>query len=407
MEGHKTWKDAVEMSKMPYIGSPFDIMAIVFIESKHTGFLKCMMQILQSVKIEFLLDFEPRNDDQRPDFWKGAELTDHLWRCTYMEDRNFKRTLPFSDDLTDLVLSVVCHKRNLEDNVIGCHAHDPEDKVAAGRKDNLKDNPKGKVKLEMRDGETNGKWEDKVQSVKSTVDLQLATACNKLEADTVKLREDAEHLTTQQKGLQEQHINASEKHDELVRATRTLEEEKNALEDKNEHLIIQNANLINRVQAPEAITTQTAARCSALEDEIKLMRSQLIRFPLVPDMPTFDNPLDSPSPIPALTFLPPMPPPPPIFPNTRHPGPHTDTGTFHPVRRKQRSHPSPIIPITTSATPPIALETVTSIEALTTTAPPTPIEPPPTPHPPPPNNSLPPSTPHSNPSSWLPVSHRS
>ncbi|KAK4149834.1 hypothetical protein C8A00DRAFT_37560 [Chaetomidium leptoderma] len=109
MGDHPSWSDAVQVSKMPHIGTASEIKATEFIHGKRACIPECLMRPLRQMQMDFLLDPQPRSQDEVPDFWKGAELNDPHWRHEYMK-RVYPHTAPFDDDLTDLVLSTVCQR---------------------------------------------------------------------------------------------------------------------------------------------------------------------------------------------------------------------------------------------------------------------------------------------------------
>ncbi|KAL2137327.1 hypothetical protein VTI74DRAFT_3267 [Chaetomium olivicolor] len=182
-EGHETWREAVKLRKMPHIGTRSDIIAVEFIDSKQIGLPKCLMQVFQSVKLDFVLDWEPPRYDKMPEFWKGAEVTNPHWRRVYMEARGSARNLPFPDDLTDLVLSVVCQKVNPER---GTKSTAPTrtngDEDASGGFD---DKPKTKKVQTRTKGD--GKdllWKEEIQGAMSRI---AETANETLAAEKVRL----------------------------------------------------------------------------------------------------------------------------------------------------------------------------------------------------------------------------
>jgi hypothetical protein len=97
---------------MPYLGTPSDIMAIEFIRSNGVGLPKGISDLLKDTKLDFLLDWYKPDNDKLPTFWKGAELDSPQWRCEYMKKEPTFPPLPFEDDLTDLVISTLCHQNN-------------------------------------------------------------------------------------------------------------------------------------------------------------------------------------------------------------------------------------------------------------------------------------------------------
>ncbi|KAL2256424.1 hypothetical protein VTK26DRAFT_1697 [Humicola hyalothermophila] len=105
MGNHRTWKEAVQVAKMPYIGTRSEIFALEFIVMPRT-----LAYHLTSAKLDFLLDPEPCSSEDLSMFWRGSDIDNPQWRTTYMERHVSIRHLPFDDDLTDLVVSTVCNK---------------------------------------------------------------------------------------------------------------------------------------------------------------------------------------------------------------------------------------------------------------------------------------------------------
>lgn len=108
MHNRNSWRDAVQVSKMPHIGTASEIKAVEFIKGD-AHFPSCLMRALRRIKLDFLLDTLPPSEDEVPGFWKGAELNSPEWRNVYMR-LGYHRQPSFADDLTDLVLSTVCQK---------------------------------------------------------------------------------------------------------------------------------------------------------------------------------------------------------------------------------------------------------------------------------------------------------
>ncbi|GAB1320118.1 hypothetical protein MFIFM68171_10328 [Madurella fahalii] len=107
MGNHGSWRNAA-VSRMPYLGTPSEIMAVAFLHSKGPGLPKGMItQLVGETDLEFLLDRHRPDRDKLPPFWKGAELESPRWRRQFMEKPPFLPGLPFDDDLTDLVLSTM------------------------------------------------------------------------------------------------------------------------------------------------------------------------------------------------------------------------------------------------------------------------------------------------------------
>lgn len=108
MGNHMSWENAA-VSRMPYLGTSSEIIAVEFLHSKGPGLPKGMItQLLGETNLDFLLDWNRPNHERIPEFWKGAELESPQWRRQFMEKRPVFPGLPFDDDLTDLVLSTVC-----------------------------------------------------------------------------------------------------------------------------------------------------------------------------------------------------------------------------------------------------------------------------------------------------------
>ncbi|KXX78219.1 hypothetical protein MMYC01_205079 [Madurella mycetomatis] len=72
MGNHMSWENA-EVSRMLYLGTPSEIMAVEFLYSKGPGLPKGMItQLLGEAHLDFLLDWNRPDHEKLPEFWKGA-----------------------------------------------------------------------------------------------------------------------------------------------------------------------------------------------------------------------------------------------------------------------------------------------------------------------------------------------
>jgi len=114
MQGHKSWRDAVSVAPMPYIGTRSDIMALELVKKISTvGLPPSIRRDLEKVKLSSLVEYKLRDPENQPNFWKGAKLDDPEWRRSFMRPApsKFHMELPFNDDLNDLILTVLCERR--------------------------------------------------------------------------------------------------------------------------------------------------------------------------------------------------------------------------------------------------------------------------------------------------------
>ncbi|KAH6636109.1 hypothetical protein F5144DRAFT_546257 [Chaetomium tenue] len=110
MHDHDNWEDAVKVSKMPHLGFRSEIKATEFFDGR-SGFMpRPMMVLLQQIELDFLMEPQPPSNDDIPYFWRGADVDDPAWRSRFMQRQCYHHHIPFDDDLTDLVLSVVCQE---------------------------------------------------------------------------------------------------------------------------------------------------------------------------------------------------------------------------------------------------------------------------------------------------------
>ena len=187
MDTHSTWKEAVQVKRMPFIGHRSEIKAIEFIEGKQDCLPKCLMQSLTRAGLHFLLDAHPRSRDAMPDFWKDSELDNREWRLVYMQKQQEPRSLPFADDLTDLVLSTVCQssksdasakpqpsrRAETDDGDDGIESSDDEAKTGQARKGAM---AKGNGETEVWGGKVQAsmsKIVDKVSETNSVEKVKL------------------------------------------------------------------------------------------------------------------------------------------------------------------------------------------------------------------------------------------
>ncbi|KAK4039222.1 hypothetical protein C8A01DRAFT_16777 [Parachaetomium inaequale] len=189
MGGHGTWEDAAKVSKMPHFGSSSELKAVEFIESKQACLPRCLMLPLVQIKLDFLVDPQPRGDDEIPDFWRGARLNNPEWRRQFMQKQGYYHHIPFDDDLTDLVVSTVVQKGKpeLEDTM------QPLAPAEAEEDNEPKPTNEAKTKAGMLKtggpggpkGAGNGAvWKDKVQATMSRI---ADTVNETLAAEQVKL----------------------------------------------------------------------------------------------------------------------------------------------------------------------------------------------------------------------------
>lgn len=158
MAGHRSWKEAVQVKRMPYIGTRSDIMAVEFVNRKNAALPRSLMSRLVVVKLEFLVEWEPRASDQLDEFWKDSELDNVRWRQQYMSDHETFFHVPFTDDLTDLVLSTVCENADPR-------AHGDQRPPKEGGIPNDAAEPNKGMKVEPNDD----MWEGQVQTVMSRI----------------------------------------------------------------------------------------------------------------------------------------------------------------------------------------------------------------------------------------------
>lgn len=184
---HESWKEAVQIAKMPYLGTPSEIMAAEFIDGKQPCIPRSLMRLLSHIELDFLLEDQPHSDETLPNFWKGSDISNPEWRGVYMKRRTwYTSRLPFDDDLTDLVLSAVCQKYNPKPKVT-----QQQSGQKGGKDDNYglepsvgDDSPRDvTVARKENIGESEG-WKDKVQAtmsrISSTVNETLAVEKVKL-----------------------------------------------------------------------------------------------------------------------------------------------------------------------------------------------------------------------------------
>ncbi|AEO68982.1 uncharacterized protein THITE_2090495 [Thermothielavioides terrestris NRRL 8126] len=364
---HASWRQAVQASRMPYLGSRSDIKALEFINAKEACLPKCFMRYFRLAELDFLLEAEPRSHHEIPDFWKGAEVDDPAWRDVYMERSHYSRHLPFDDDLTDLVLSTVCQKgqREPEQPPPACAGvADDEDRGVASEETGEAKKPI-KSTAEIEEGGVAGLWETEVQATISRIadtvnetlatetvrllgkrcrqetepaqglekrqktrdepsnlqkpinttteasdddglpaphaarpatakddkryrvlktnyktlkdqNLQLATLYSKLEVDSNNLRGEIEQVTTRCRDLQNESDSCKLNRYDLIERCGQLEERNKMLGEKNEQLSVQIEALTVDTRKLEGKIGQISAEASALADENKIMRAQIV-----------------------------------------------------------------------------------------------------------------------------------
>ena len=330
MANRRSWREAVQGRKMPHIGTRSEIVAVGFLHGGSPGVLpKPLMKGLRAAQLEFLLDEEPRGPDAVPHFWRDAELDDPQWRSTYMERKHSTPHLPFDDDLTDLVLSVVCKKRSSVAGGGGAGAADKE-------MSEISDNGAGaeeRVKAESNSTSPDrgpDRWEDEVQATVSriaeTVNETVATSVSQLLGKRYRQEEEEEeeeedgaedgrgkkkkktHKTTtisaraagsQQpidsvedsggddnhslapssrkgsagdrsaiKRLRAKYSALKERDDQLLSLCGTLEEDSRSVKREMEHLATECAALRKSSSSGEDKQQQLAEKCGALEGQI-------------------------------------------------------------------------------------------------------------------------------------------
>ncbi|KAK3295515.1 uncharacterized protein B0H64DRAFT_341061, partial [Chaetomium fimeti] len=185
MDGHDTWKDAVEVIKMPHLGFRSEIKATEFIDSKSGSVPKCLMNPLKQIKLDFLMDSQPPSNDNTPYFWRGSAIDDPVWRNQFMQKQTYYHHIPFDDDLTDLVLSVVCRKGKAE-----LENTQPLPGDAGAYEEDERFGLFGKGTAATADAKPSGfkdndrAWEDKVQATMTRI---AATVNDALAAEKAKL----------------------------------------------------------------------------------------------------------------------------------------------------------------------------------------------------------------------------
>ncbi|KAK4106145.1 hypothetical protein N658DRAFT_8218 [Parathielavia hyrcaniae] len=351
MSGHESWEDAVKGSKMPHIGTRSEIKVTEFIEGNYACVPKTIKRALAQIKLDFLLDSHPPSQDEMPNYWKGAKIDDPQWRSRYMEKGGHSHHIPFVDDLTDLVLSVVCHRGRSEgeqqEDSDGPEPFSPEataqigatrdpgetDRCDAGtwknevqatmsriavtvtealaaeqtkllgkrrRQESERDQDQNKrqraakpssyppdIMNTIEESDDNPPPEPSVIRASTVRDHEqlrgrrsgykklkkdfeeLATRCSNLEGSRKKLEEEIEHLTKQQKDMRHGHGAGEQDQGRIAQKCDGLETQIKTLE-------VRCTATTDDVRRLEDKGSQTAAQCSALEDENKLLRSQIV-----------------------------------------------------------------------------------------------------------------------------------
>lgn len=204
MHNHDNWEDAVKYSKMPHLGLRSEIKATEFIEGKSDSMPKSLMQVLKQIKLDFLMDSQPPTNDDMPYFWRGADVDNPIWRREFMQKQYYYHHIPFDDDLTDLVLSVVCRKGNPKPG--GAEQFLKEAK-AEGNDEHFEPSRKGpEATVDANtDGsvDTGTAWKDRVQATMSriadTVNEALAAEETKLLGKRGRQQNDKGQAETQNK----------------------------------------------------------------------------------------------------------------------------------------------------------------------------------------------------------------
>jgi uncharacterized protein (UPF0335 family) len=188
MHDHDNWENAAKESRMPHLGFRSEIKATEFIDGKSDSIPKSIMLLLKQIKLDFLMDSQPPTNNKMPHFWRGADVDNLVWRNQFMKKKGYYHHIPFDDDLTDLVLSVVCQedKPQLEDTVRFLNKAKVEE-------DDEHLEPTCKRTTATADAETGGAgdagdtgtaWKDRVQATMSriadTVNEALAAEKTKL-----------------------------------------------------------------------------------------------------------------------------------------------------------------------------------------------------------------------------------
>ncbi|KAK4135463.1 hypothetical protein BT67DRAFT_494555 [Trichocladium antarcticum] len=173
MAGHRSWKEAVQVKKMPYIGTRSDIMAVEFFNRKNAALPRSLMSRLVVVRLEFLVEWEPRASDQLAEFWKDAEVDNVRWRQQYMSEQETFFHVPFTDDLTDLVLSTVCENADPR-------AHGDQRPPKEGGISNDAAKPNKGMKAEPSDDMWEGQVQIAMSRIAATVNETLAAEKSRL-----------------------------------------------------------------------------------------------------------------------------------------------------------------------------------------------------------------------------------
>ncbi|KAK4163461.1 hypothetical protein QBC43DRAFT_212925, partial [Cladorrhinum sp. PSN259] len=73
MSNCQTWKDAAEISKMPYLGNRSEILAsLIAVDATSQNRPAKIPELMENVQLQFLLDDELPPSEAMPRFWRGA-----------------------------------------------------------------------------------------------------------------------------------------------------------------------------------------------------------------------------------------------------------------------------------------------------------------------------------------------